>query len=90
MLHCDIKGVADGFTIDELDMSMTPIVEATKEIRDGYEDKMKEFKKKNGLSFTELLLSIESTNKRGQDCIWTCKGIKNCKVSKWFCKKGTG
>ena len=87
MLHCEIKGVADGFNMDELDMPVMPMVGATKEIRDDYEDKMKEFKKKNGSSFTELLLSIESTNKRGKIAYGHAKASKTARFPNGSARK---
>ena len=76
MLHCDIKGVADGFLLSEVDMPVAPMDDAEDKVKDAYQTKMKEFKKKNGASFTELLLSIESNNKKGKIAYGHAKASK--------------
>ena len=37
MLHCDIKGVADGFLLSEVDMPVAPGNDVDKKVRDEYE-----------------------------------------------------
>lgn len=87
MLHFDIKGVADGFLLSGLDMPVAPGSDADEKVRDKYESKMKEFSKKNRASFTELLLSIESNNKKGKIAYGHAKASKTTMIPNGSARK---
>ena len=87
MLHCKIKGVADGFLLNEADWPVAPLDNTDDKLTAAYETKLEEFKKKNGSSFTELLLSIESTNKRGKIAYGHAKASKTNKFPNGSARK---